>query len=120
MITMSFRSAIVEMLLAKIGLKSEDDVVKELKPHRIQKDKSDVSKDIGFKFWMNQFDLESDKSAMFVYREEARWPDENKEWGEEFVSGCFSDAECFEKSVPKRKVWNFAPAAVISKVQESR
>ena len=61
MITRSMRSAIVGNLLRKAGLKSGDDVVKELTPYRIKKDTEDIQKLLdGIQSRMNPFDLEGD------------------------------------------------------------
>ena len=35
-----------------------------------------------------------------------------KKWSEEFKSGCFNNADRFEKPIPRRKVKNFASDAV--------
>ena len=38
-------------------------------------------------------------------------------WLDKFVEGCFNDTIRFEKRVKRRKVRNFAPTAVKSKVR---
>ena len=42
--------------------------------------------------------------------------DKGQEWHDEFVKGCFGDACRFEKPIKRRKVQNFASAAVKSNV----
>ena len=54
MITRSMRSAIVSTLLHQAGLRSPDDVVKELKPYRIQKDNNDMKTLIGRNYVNNE------------------------------------------------------------------
>ena len=40
-----------------------------------------------------------------------------EKWHDEFVKGCFDDAARFEKRIERRKVHNFASAAVKSTVR---
>ena len=126
MITRSMRSAIVGNLLRKAGLKSGDDVVKELKPYRIKKDTEDIQKLLdGIQSRMNPFDLEGDinlyclstgKKVDDKFRDElVSFSDRGREWCEEFRQGCLADHERFERPIPRRKVKNFASAAIRSK-----
>ena len=61
MVTRSARSAIVGSLLLQAGLKSQEDVSKDLKPYRIQKDNDDLKKiQECIKSRMDPFDIEPD------------------------------------------------------------
>ena len=40
-----------------------------------------------------------------------------KLWHDEFVDGCFSDPSRFEKPIPRRKIQNFASAAIRSRIK---
>ena len=123
MLTRSVRSAIVGNLLAKAGLKSPDDVVKELKPYRIKKDTEDLQKIVeGIESRMNPFQLETDANlyclstgknvADNIKHELLAFTERGVQWCHEFLEGCFADPLRFEKPIPRRKVKNFASAAV--------
>ena len=45
--------------------------------------------------------------------------DIGKRWCQEFVDGCFNDAARFEKPIPRRKVLNFASAAVKTSIKSN-
>ena len=77
MLTRSVRSVIVGKLLAKAGLKSPDDVMKELKPYRIKKDTEDLHTIIeGIESQINPFQLEADANLYqcIASLQEKMWP----------------------------------------------
>jgi hypothetical protein len=108
------------------GLKSADDVTKETKPYRIEKDNEDLEKVIeGIEGTMNPFILEPEES-LYCLTSGKKVDDGIKEdllecvtkgatWCDEFRNGCFQDPKRFEKPIPRRKVWNFACSAVKGK-----
>ena len=68
MITRSARSEIVGLLLEKAGLKSKEDVSKELRPHRVQKDNADIKKVTdGIKKTMNPFVTSAEEPDVNLY-----------------------------------------------------
>ena len=118
MITRSTRSAIVSTLLHQAGLRSPDDVVKELKPYRIQKDNNDMKTLIeGIMSTMNPFGIEDDNNLYYLSTGQKvpdaikddllAFTEKGKKWSNEFSEGCFNDPYRFEKPIPRRKVKNF-------------
>jgi hypothetical protein len=72
MVTRSARSAIVGNLMSKAGLKSPEDITKELKPYRIKKDNEDLKKLIeSIQNTMNPFTQEQDGN-LYVSHQEKR------------------------------------------------
>ena len=127
MITRSTRSAIVSTLLHQAGLRSPDDVVKELKPYRIQKDNNDMKTLIeGIMSTMNPFSIEDDNN-LYCLSTGQKVPDaikddllafteKGKKWSNEFSEGCFNDSYHFEKSIPRRKVKFSQNAAIRTRI----
>ena len=129
MVTRSARSAIVGSLLLQAGLKSQEDVSKDLKPYRIQKDNDDLKKiQECIKSRMDPFDIEPDtnlycltsgKNVPDNIRDDLlQCVDRGKEWCSEFRDGCFSDPGRFEKPIKRRKIKNFTSAAVKTTVKK--
>ena len=131
MITRSTRSAIVSTLLHQAGLRSPDDVVKELKPYRIQKDNNDMKTLIeGIMSTMNPFSIEDDNN-LYCLSTGQKVPDaikedllafteKGKKWSNEFSVGCFNDPYHFEKSIPGRKVFFFSKCCNKNKTYRQR
>lgn len=131
MITRSARSAIVGALLLKAGLSTLEDTTKELKTYRIKKDTDDLNCLVdGIQTRMNPFTLDHDNN-LYCLTTGKNVPDDIKEdllhcvelgeaWCEDFTTGCFQDAKRFEKPIQRRKIKNFASAAVKSKVTKDQ
>ena len=128
MITRSVRSAIIGHLLSSAGLKTSEDVSKSLRPYRVVKDNEDLSKIIhAIQNTMNPFELEPEqnlyclttglKVADNIRDDLLSCRKKGEMWHDEFVQGCFNDASRFEKPIQRRKVQNFASAAVKCKVK---
>ena len=127
MVTRSVRSAIVGHLLSKAGLHTTEDITKTLKPHRIAKDNEDLQKVTdGIQNTMNPFTDASDdnlyclttgkKIADDIKDDLLNAREKGRAWYDEFVTGCFKNPSHFEKPIPRRKVKNFASAALKVKV----
>ena len=127
MITRSTRSAIVSTLLHQAGLRSPDDVVKELKPYRIQKDNNDMKTLIeGIMSTMNPFSIEDDNNLYYLSTGQKvpdaikddllAFTEKGKEWSNEFSEGCFNDPYRFEKPIPRRKVKKIQNAAIRTRI----
>lgn len=123
MVTRAARGAIVGSLLEKAGLRSGDDSAKELKDYRISKDNDDLKKvQDALQAHMNPFQLEADGNLYClstgknvpsdIKNDLVHCVDIGKRWCQEFVDGCFNDPARFEKVIPRRKVRNFASAAL--------
>ena len=127
MMTKSVRSAVLGHLLTSCGMKSNEDVSKSLKPYRVKRDNEDLHKLVdGIQNTMNPFSQEKDdnlyclttgvKVATEIRDDLLGCMDKGKSWHDDFLAGCFQDASRFEKPIPRRKVKNFASAALKSKV----
>ncbi len=130
MITRAARSEIVGLLLEKAGLKSKEDVTKELRPHRVQKDNADIQKVIdGIKKTMNPFVTSTEEPDVNLYclttgkqaSEDVRddllgCVQKGEAWCAEFKDGSFEDGLRFQKPISRRKVKNFASDAVKTKL----
>ncbi len=127
MVTRSARSAIVGELMDKTGLKSKEDISKELSPKRIQRDNADIQSIINsIERTMNPFTLQP-SSELFCLATGKALPEpikvdllqcysKGKEWRNEFQTECAADPSRFEKPIKKRKIKNASQAAVKAKV----
>jgi hypothetical protein len=128
MVTRSVRSSIVGSLLNLAGIASSEDITKDLKPHRIQKDHDDLLRLAnGIQSTMNPFTQDVDAN-LYCLTSGQKLSDPIKDellcyiakgeaWANEFREACFVDPSRYEKPIPRRKVKNFASAAVKTKVQ---
>ena len=127
MLTKAARSGIVGSLLEKAGLKTKEDVSKNLKPYRKKKDNDDLQKLIdGIQNTMNPFQqlpepylycITSGKEVDELVKEDLlNCREKGETWQKEYVSGCFKDDARFEQPVQRRKVKNFASQALKTKV----
>ena len=128
MLTMSARSSIVGHLLLKAVLKTHEDVSKSLREYRITRDNEDLGKLIdSICNTMNPFTLDTDEN-LYCLTSGAKVNDSIKDdllsiqtkgtvLYEEFVGKCFSDPTRFEKPIKKKKITNFASAAVKSSMK---
>ena len=128
MVTIAVRSLIVGNLMSKAGISSAEDITKDLRPYRIQKDKADIDKLVaGIESTMNPFMLENDENLNCltsgqrlddtIKNEILGYRGKGEQWSDEFRSACFSDPANFEKPIKRRKVKHFAAAAVKTKTQ---
>jgi hypothetical protein len=129
MITRSARSEIVGSLLEKAGLKTPEDVSKDLRSYRVTKDNDDLKKVIdGVKNTMNPFTIHQDDPDVNLYclttgkqvsndvRDDLLTCIETGDaWCKEFKDGCFEDGSRREKPIRRRKVKNFMSYAVKSR-----
>ena len=113
----------------KAGLKSLEDISKDLKPYRIQKDNADLTKlQECIKSRMDPFELQPDTNLYCLTTGKnvsddikcdlLQCVEKGTEWCTEFTSGCFSDPGRFEKPIPRRKIKNFTSAAVKTMVKK--
>ncbi len=128
MVTRCARSAIVGELMEKTGLKSKEDVSKELSPKRIQRDNADIQSIIdSIQRTMNPFTIQP-TSELFCLATGKALPEpikedllqcysKGKEWRKEFQAECTADPSRFEKPIEKRKIQNAAQTAVKTKVK---
>ena len=127
MMTRSVRSSIVNNLMNKAGLQSNEDITKELKPYRIKKDNEDLQKIIeGIKSTMNPFTqypnenlycLATGKKADEEIKDDLlNCVKKGQAWCDDFTNGCFQDPSRFQKPIPRKKVKNFVTTAIKSKV----
>lgn len=123
MITRAVRSRIVGSLLAKAGLKSHEDVSKALKPYRVTRDNNDLWKLIdAIKNTMNPFNQCMDDNlycittgasvAHNIKEDLLGFQEKGQQLLANFTSESFLDQGRFEKPITRRKIRNFATAAV--------
>lgn len=127
MITRCVRSSIIGNLMQQAGLKKEEDISKELKPHKIIKNSNDLEDIINrIRTTMNPFNQELDEN-LYCLTSWKKLPEEIKKdllnanetgkiWFDEFRSECKNDPERFERPIRRRKVKNFPQAAAKCKI----
>ena len=122
-VTKTARSAIVGSLLSGAGLQQDEDITKELKPYRIERDNEDLQRLLTqICECMNPFGISPDSCLYCLSTGKAvpddvkedllEWNTKGKQWMEEFREDCFADPDRFEKPIRRRKIKNFASAAV--------
>ena len=129
MLTRAVRSAIVGELYKKAGLGRSDNVAQENKPYRIKRDNADLKKlKKGIEDTLNPFsEAEQLGDKLYCISTGKAVNDDIKTnllecskmgqaWCEEFTAQCFADPSRFEKPLARRKIKNFAAAAVKVKV----
>ena len=129
------RSLIVGDLMSKAGMSSGEDTTKDLRPYRIQRDKTDIANIIArIESTMNPFILENENNLYCltsgrklddsVKKEILSYREKGDQGSEAFRDACFSDPLNFEKPIKRRKVDNFASAAVkkttVSKIKQNQ
>lgn len=132
MITRTVRSSIVGQLMAQAGLSHREDCSHELKPSRVQKDNKDLQKIIhGIENTMIPFGDDTQDGNLYclatgkvaskdVQIDLETMREKGTEWFNDFRNGCFADENRFEKSIPRRKIKNFASQSVSSKIQGTK
>jgi hypothetical protein len=127
-ITRSARSAVVGELLAKAGIQHTEDLHKELKKSRIERDNADLNKlvdGIGASrdpfsadSSTNLYNIGTGKAASeYVKHDLLNFRQSGVALCDEFRNGCFQSSARFEKSISRRKVKHFASEAVKVKVK---
>jgi hypothetical protein len=117
-------SAVVNELLEKAGIQQTEDLHKELKQSRVEKDNDLNTVMDGIKACSNPFSVET-RSYLGMYsittgkeasgsakQELLNFRQTGEELRDEFRDGCLQDHARFEKSIRRRKLNNFASESV--------